>query len=141
MVADFMGLVNLVPGTVCEKHGAGGRVEVAPQLTVEVGALDGLSPGDAVEVAIRPENIRLSSGAWPSGAPATISNHVFLGNISEYYANLLSGPTLRVQTHPSQHFEVGEACKLEIDATHCSVFRPGDEASKVASQGAGESDA
>jgi iron(III) transport system ATP-binding protein len=132
MVADFMGLVNLVPGTVREKNGAGGRVEIAPQLTVEVGALDGFSPGDAVEVAIRPENIRLSSGAWPSGAPATIGNHVFLGNISEYHANLHGGPMLRVQTHPTQHFQIGESCKVEVDATHCSVFRAGESEAKVA---------
>jgi iron(III) transport system ATP-binding protein len=125
MVADFMGLVNLVPGTVRVKNGSGGTVEIAPQLSVEVGALDGFSPGDAVEVAIRPENIRLSAVASPGGASATIGNRVFLGNINEYHANLLSGPTLRVQTHPTQHFQLGEGCKLEVDATHCSVFRAG----------------
>ena len=54
---------------------------------------------------------------------AKITNHVFLGNISEYYAALPSGQVLRVQTHPLQHFEVGDAVAIEIDATQCSVFR------------------
>ena len=48
--------------------------------------------------------------------------HVFLGNISEYYAALPSGQVLRVQTHPLQHFAVGDAVAVEIDATQCSVF-------------------
>src|SRR6267378_4028997 len=60
MVADFMGLVNLIPGKVRERSGAGGTVEVAPELAVKVDALDAFLPGDAVEVAIRPENIRIA---------------------------------------------------------------------------------
>ena len=54
---------------------------------------------------------------------ATISERTFLGNISEYYASLDSGPTLRVQTHPGQVFAVGDKVAVEIDATQCSVFR------------------
>ena len=78
--------------------------------------------GDNVEVAIRPENIRLGA-AGNGGAPATISERTFLGNISEYYASLDSGPTLRVQTHPGQVFAVGDKVAVEIDASQCSVFR------------------
>jgi hypothetical protein len=39
---------------------------------------------------------------------------------------------LRVQTHPSQRFEIGEACTIEIDASHCSVFRVGSDEAKAA---------
>ena len=132
MVADFMGLVNLVPGTVREKRGADGIVEIAPELAVTAARLDGYAIGDAVEVAIRPENVRLAVASWPTGALAKISNHVFLGNISEYSATLRSGLTLRVQTHPLQRFSVGQDCRVEVDATHCSVFRPGDSEAKAA---------
>jgi ABC-type Fe3+/spermidine/putrescine transport system ATPase subunit len=131
MVADFMGLVNLLPGKVRERNGAGGTVEIAPELVVKVDALDAFAPGDAVEVAIRPENIRLA-GVGGSGSPATISNHVFLGNISEYLATLPSGLTLRLQTHPLQQFKVGEPCAVEVDATLCSVFRAGANEAKAA---------
>src|SRR5262245_6696153 len=40
LVADFMGLVNLLPGKVRERKGDGGAVEIAPGLTVEVAKLD-----------------------------------------------------------------------------------------------------
>jgi iron(III) transport system ATP-binding protein len=133
MVADFMGLVNLVPGTVRTFERGTGMVEIAPGLAVECGTLDGLTAGDAVEVAIRPENIRLSAPAGAAAdAVARITNHVFLGNINEYYAMLPSNVTLRVQTHPSQRFEVGETALVEIDATHCSVFRAGAAEDKAA---------
>jgi iron(III) transport system ATP-binding protein len=137
MVADFMGLVNLVPGKVGDVANGRGRV-VAGDLALDIAALDGLKPGEAVDVAIRPENITLrkSSGAAPTalaseasgqrGDPkvrAKITNHVFLGNISEYYATLPGGQVLRVQTHPLERFAVGEEVAVEVDAAQCSVFR------------------
>ena len=64
----------------------------------------GSAPGDSVEVAIRPENIRLAAPATAQRRRARDDHrtHVFLGNISEYYATLDVGPVLRVQTHPLQ---------------------------------------
>jgi iron(III) transport system ATP-binding protein len=153
MVADFMGLVNLVPGKVLALANGGGTVELSPDFTLDVAALDGLKPGEGVDIAIRPENIRLtalaseasgqrgdsqvhapdtrpvpgsSARAAPAGAAtrlAKITNQVFLGNINEYYATLSSGQVLRVQTHPLQQFKIGEEVAIEVDATQCSVFR------------------
>src|ERR1700726_257160 len=60
MVADFMGLVNLVPGRIRDmKNGVAG-IELTPDLTVGITRVDGLSVGERVDVAIRPENIRLA---------------------------------------------------------------------------------
>jgi iron(III) transport system ATP-binding protein len=117
LVADFMGLVNLVPGKVT----GGGTVEAAGGLRLQLTLPDTIRPGDNVEVAIRPENIRLSAAG--NGPHATISERTFLGNISEYYASLDSGPTLRVQTHPGQNFATGDKVAVEIETTQCSVFR------------------
>src|SRR5947207_9943385 len=61
MVADFMGLVNLVPGKVRELNGGCGMVELAPGLALAVGLEGGFAPGESVDVAIRPENIRLAA--------------------------------------------------------------------------------
>jgi iron(III) transport system ATP-binding protein len=124
MVADFMGLVNLVPGKVRAVANGSGQIELAPDLTLDVASLDGLRPGDTIDLAIRPENIKLGTPAGGAGGVlAKITNHVFLGNISEYYAALPSGQVLRVQTHPLERFEVGSDVALEIDAKSCSVFR------------------
>jgi len=123
VVADFMGLVNLVPGKVRALANGGGTVELAPDFTLDVAALDGLKPGESVDIAIRPENIRLGGPGGAATRLAKITNQVFLGNINEYYATLGSGQVLRVQTHPLQQFKIGEEVAIEVDATQCSVFR------------------
>jgi iron(III) transport system ATP-binding protein len=122
IVADFMGLVNLVPGKVLAVDGGVGAIEAAGRLRLEGDVPAGTAPGDAVEVAIRPENIRLAPAAGDA-AQARITEHTFLGNISEYYAALDSGQTLRIQTHPQQVFAVGDPVAIEIDSARCSVFR------------------
>jgi ABC-type Fe3+/spermidine/putrescine transport system ATPase subunit len=123
IVADFMGLVNLVPGKVVAAHDGVGIVEAASALRFELPMPGGTKAGDAVEVAIRPENIRLEPTYGRDGrVHATISDRTFLGNVSEYYATLDSGQVLRVQTHPLQLFAVGDAVAVEVDAAQCSVF-------------------
>src|SRR5258705_479373 len=123
-VEETLGLVNLVPGRVGVLANGGGKIELGADLALDIATLDGLKSGDSVDVAIRPENISLgvSSGAGAARL-ARITNHVFLGNISEYYATLRSGQVLRVQTHPLQHFKVGDEVAIQVDATQCSVFR------------------
>jgi iron(III) transport system ATP-binding protein len=121
IVADFMGLVNLVPGKVIEVRDGTGTVDAGP-LRLDVTIPEGVKAGDTVDVAIRPENIRLAAPAHGT-APARITERTFLGNISEYYATLDSGQTLRVQTHPQQVFAIGDPVAIEVDATQCSVFR------------------
>jgi ABC-type Fe3+/spermidine/putrescine transport system ATPase subunit len=76
-----------------------------------------------VDVAIRPENIRLAPPPDPViGTCAKVTSHVFLGNLSEYEVTLSSGPVLRVQTHPLQQFKVDDLVAIEIDASQCSAF-------------------
>ena len=118
-----MGLVNLVSGKVLEVRSGTGKIELGHAITLDVALPTGTSIGDNVEVAIRPENIRLTKPGNGSPPRAKISERTFLGNISEYYATLDSGQTLRVQTHPLQVFAVDEPVAIEIDASHCSVFR------------------
>src|SRR5947207_8170230 len=100
MVADFMGVVNLVSGRV--RSAVHGRASVAAgDLTIDVAAPAGFVSGDSVDVAIRPENIRLNASATATGSKmAKITNQVFLGNISEYYATWPSGPVFRVPPPP-----------------------------------------
>jgi iron(III) transport system ATP-binding protein len=123
VVADFMGLVNLLPGRVVSMRDGAGIIESAPDLKLDVKLPDGIAAGDHVELAIRPENIRLQPPGNDAATLARVSDRTFLGNISEYYATLASGQALRVQTHPMQHFAVGDTVAVEIDAAQCSVFR------------------
>ena len=128
MVADFMGLVNLLPGRIRDMKSGLASVELAPDLTIAVAGIGGHAVGERVDVAIRPENISLAPAPDPAAetlAKVTlgkVTNHVFLGNLSEYEVALPSGPVLRVQTHPLQQFKLGEPVAIAIDATQCSAF-------------------
>ncbi|WP_460450461.1 ABC transporter ATP-binding protein [Alsobacter sp. SYSU BS001988] len=122
VVADFMGLVNILPGRLAEVSGGRGRVE-GPDLRLEMPAPDWARAGAAIEIAIRPENIQLQPARQGGeGTLATVTDRTFLGNLSEYHVTLNSGQVLRVQTHPLQQFAVGDAVALAVDASQCSIF-------------------
>jgi iron(III) transport system ATP-binding protein len=124
IVADFMGLVNIVPGKVSSAQDGAGEIETNAGMRLRLALPAGTVAGDAVDVVVRPENIRLSAmNGNATAASATITERTFLGNISEYYAALPSGQVLRAQTHPQQQFAVGDTVAVEIDAAQCSVFR------------------
>jgi iron(III) transport system ATP-binding protein len=123
MVADFMGLVNLLPGRIRDMKSGVATVELANDLVVAIPRPEALAVGERVDVLVRPENIRLV--APPElliGALATVTSHVFLGNLREYQIALRSGSLVRVQAHPSQHIEVGATVAIEIDGSQCSAF-------------------
>ena len=110
MVADFMGLVNLVPGKVRERNGAGGTVEIAPELAVESRYARRVR---ARATRSKSRSVRKTSGLLrrrPT-APRRRSQP----RLPRQHQRILcctrrSGLTLRVQTHPLQQFKVGDAC-------------------------------
>ena len=69
VVADFMGLVNLISAKVV----APGTIEAAGGLKFLVPLPDGSKMGDSVEVSIRPENVRLSAGGTACAQPSAAS--------------------------------------------------------------------
>ncbi|HHZ07964.1 MAG TPA: ABC transporter ATP-binding protein [Rhizobiales bacterium] len=122
-VADFVGKSNFFAGTVLTARGGGAVIELDGGGTVTAGRTgEGLSllPGDAVSVAVRPEQIVLArrEDALPAGGAATISarvqNRIFLGEHIEY---LLRSETLgefltlapRRSELTERPFEAGEA--------------------------------
>ncbi|HWP34742.1 MAG TPA: ABC transporter ATP-binding protein [Thermodesulfobacteriota bacterium] len=123
-VADFMGLLNLVPGRVL-RAGDGGVVAVGGHPIVGVPIPDGIGEGQAVQVAIRPESIRLAAAAPGNGASglrARVAEATFLGNLFDYSVCLDDGTRLRVQAPSTEAFEVGEQVVLRIEGALCSVF-------------------
>ncbi|MFG6080141.1 ABC transporter ATP-binding protein [Paracoccus litorisediminis] len=92
-VADFVGRANILPGTVIRNIGEHALVRLASNHDVVVEAPRPVSPGDKVDIAIRPEALRLGTAAEP-GLPditATVAHMTFLGEHVEY---LLRHPDL-----------------------------------------------
>jgi len=119
VVADFMGQVNFVPARVVD----GGSIAVESGRSIAVTVPAGLVSGAAVDLAVRPENIRLATGsANGSSIPGHVAELTFLGNMNEYIVATEKDGRLRVQTHPTELFGVGDAVSLELDPRQCSVF-------------------
>src|SRR5262249_13542205 len=122
-----MGLVNLLPARVIGAE----EIEAGP-LRLRLKPPDGIHIGDPVDLAIRPEAVRLlSQGAAPDGAvPARVEEQSYLGNLSEYQSALAGGIKLRVQAQAMADFPVGATVLAAVDAEQCNVFRSdaaGDE--------------
>jgi len=125
-VADFMGLVNLIPAQVVLSAADGGVVEIGGH-RVPVTLPPGARAGQTVQVAIRPENVRLAAaGAGASGEAGAISAKVvevtFLGNLTDCHVTLEDGTRVRVQAGPGETLEVGQRVHVKFDAQLCTVF-------------------
>lgn len=123
-VADFMGLVNLVPASVVHTAQGGEEVLLGTRYRLHVALPPSVREGDEVQVAIRPENIVLRSE--PDGDPAVcwpgrVDEATFLGNINDYFVSMQGGVRLRVQAHPSEIFEVGQPVSIRANGARCTV--------------------
>jgi iron(III) transport system ATP-binding protein len=123
VVADFMGLVNLLPGRVVGAA-ADGLVSVAGGTPVPVALRDGLVEGTAVQVAIRPESLRFA----PDGPAAEgflrgkLADVTFLGNLVDCHVVLDDGTRVRVQADPGAPLQPGQTLRLAFDGDACTVF-------------------
>ena len=88
-LADFVGAVNLVPGTVREVRGTDAVVSFGERsLTVRVPAGVTVAPGALVTLCVRPEALGLAArSASPDGAglPGTVARKAFLGDLMRYW--------------------------------------------------------
>jgi iron(III) transport system ATP-binding protein len=127
-VADFMGLVNLVPGRVASAAGEHSVVAIGGEHSIAAALPQSAVAGQAVQVAIRPESLRLTSPAPPSTAdaigtvPGKVADVTFLGNIIDCHVTLDDGTRVRVQVDPGQTLEVGQRVGVRFDSRQSSVF-------------------
>jgi iron(III) transport system ATP-binding protein len=125
VVADFMGLVNLVPARVLGEPDGDDEALVAlgDSLRFKAALPPRAAPGSEVLLAVRPESVQLlrpQGPPDPSLAMGRIEEAVFLGNFNDYQV-AVDGLRLRVQAPPSDQFEVGEAIFLRLNGRCAAV--------------------
>ena len=86
-VADFIGASTVLRGRVVARD----LVALVPDLTVRVAADETFREGQEVELAIRPERVRLAGGPGECTAEARIEGLVYQGSMTEVSARLSDG--------------------------------------------------
>lgn len=133
-VADFMGLINFVPGEVVAcAEGMNPRVTVRLSLgghLIETPstATGKLVAGDHVIVGLRPEVVRITSPNAPIGDVPLLGEvvHVtLLGNII-HYTIAAHDQKLKVQTSYDTMVDVGSQVGIEFDELHARVYLASD---------------
>jgi len=126
-VADFMGLVNLVPGRVTRVAADQGLVAIGGNGPVSLALPPGVVNGQTVHIAIRPESLRLSvPGSGPAGDGVALAGRVadvtFLGNLTDCHVTLEDGTRVRAQVDPRRVLEIGQPVQVHFDTDAASVF-------------------
>ncbi len=122
-VADFIGVNNLIPGSVAGEAGDLLRVQTA---LGELRALrrPGLTPGDRCLLSVRPENTSLApvggEGPGENRIPGKIVFASYLGNTLRYDVEAAGGTFLKVDIRDPWHHE-----RLEAGASVTVLFPAG----------------
>ena len=101
-VADFIGDVNLIEGTVRPNGGGSYAMswrEGQPPLNVQSG--NEFSDGQKAHLAIRPEKVSINAekpAAADNAVQGRILDIAYLGNISTYHVELPTGAVIKAQT-------------------------------------------
>jgi ABC-type Fe3+/spermidine/putrescine transport system ATPase subunit len=117
-VAEFVGLSNFLPGRVQALAGDG-MVVTLGQLTVTLPAGPGATPGQAVVVFVRPNEVELLAADAPSGIAARVEKATYLGEKMDYRLTLAGGLTLRAQTDARERRASGSAVRVRLGRARC----------------------
>jgi ABC-type Fe3+/spermidine/putrescine transport system ATPase subunit len=121
-----MGLVNLLPGRVVRVAPGEGLISVAGSEPVPVSLGTRVEAGEEVQVAIRPESLRLvPDGAGPEAAGVLrgkVAELTYLGNLVDCHLVLADGTRVRVQADPEVSLQIGQSLRVAFEPRACTVF-------------------
>jgi putative spermidine/putrescine transport system ATP-binding protein len=114
-VAQFVGQVNLVKGTITGAAGPGKSRVASGFGEVAVDSRADHAPGTSVTLSLRPEAIELKP-AGQGGAQGKVTARYYSGSIIDYRIALDSGETLHVQTFPNIRIAEGDRVSVHAPA-------------------------
>jgi spermidine/putrescine ABC transporter ATP-binding subunit len=108
-VADFIGVNNLVEGSVASVDGDGRATVQTPVGRLLAITVGNLKAGDKCIVCVRPENVDLEGvGADENAVRGRITFVAYLGNTLRYDVDLGSGLTFKADDRDAWHHEARE---------------------------------
>jgi spermidine/putrescine transport system ATP-binding protein len=132
-VAGFIGVSNLMPGTVTSSGGGRGRIrlESGPELETEV---DGIAPGQQCHAVVRPEKLLIRHASDPTdgdlpSVDGVVESSVYLGTSTQIVVRLPSAVSMTVLVPNASEAERarlpggGAAVRLSWAPEHMHVVR------------------
>ncbi|SDE67519.1 ABC transporter ATP-binding protein [Kordiimonas lacus] len=121
-VADFIGASNFIDGFAGDDDGDTVNITLAEDVSIRAKARPGVKKGEAVRVAVRPENIRLVNGSGVPGGSnaltASIRDRDYLGARFQYILDVC-GTELRMEAE--QNLE-GSQVDISFTPEDCIAF-------------------
>ena len=124
-VADFMGLVNKISGTVLGRNGGTAIIGLGENRIAAIAAPGCVGP--TATVAIRPEAFSFTTGSvsaqdGENRLKGTVVEATFLGNIIDYMVDVGDGLTVRVQGERRTFRNVGSQAVLTVPIDDCVIM-------------------
>jgi spermidine/putrescine ABC transporter ATP-binding subunit len=125
-VANFMGKINLVQGSVAalDGHSVVVRTELG---LLRAARSNGIAVGEDVVLGIRPDEIEvIAAGAGEDHLDrvcGTIEDKIFIGTLDEIRLRLSASATFQVETRPGRAGRIGERLEVGWNPNHCKLFR------------------
>lgn len=98
-VADFIGNVNILEGTVSDRSGTTATITGASGATIRIDNPGETAKGNPVAFAIRPEKIKVSSKPPAAGTTNVLEGEVwdlaYLGDMTVYHIKLADGQVVK----------------------------------------------
>ena len=125
-VSQFVGTTNLIPGTLVQQDSRECVVELADGTEISFALTPDLPPQSPVQVAIRPENLRLSPNPSAGAIAVEVEICLPLGASTIYEVRTANGLRIKV-TQPrgmgGAALPTGETLYLTLTATEaCAIF-------------------
>jgi iron(III) transport system ATP-binding protein len=126
-VAKFTGASNLLDGRVREMNGEFGTVEARSGERLTAWLPAGVKAGQAVKIAVRPENVRLGgNGAEPNRFPARVAGQRYQGTQTVYELAVLGGRLEALELGTNMRYPVGSDVEVVLPPASCWAYPAAD---------------
>jgi len=134
-VANFTGASNLLAGRVIERAGDLGLVEADDGQRLTAWLPQTIAAGEAVKIAVRPENVRMGAAAETGDAnrfAARIAGQRYQGTQTVYELDVLGGRVDALELGTCVRYPVGAEVSVVLPPTLCWAYAAGAVADAAA---------
>jgi iron(III) transport system ATP-binding protein len=129
-VANFTGASNLLSGRVLDRDGEFGTIEAASGQKLTAWLPARFAAGEAVKIALRPENVRLgvASESGPNRFTAKVAAQRYQGTQTVYELDVLGGHIEALELGTQMRYPVGSDVEIALPPPLCWAYPARDTA-------------